>query len=136
MIQIKKQLALLLLIFILIIPAIHKLTDQIPPDWFIGKFQDSLIGKVSGGITLSFWLIILLEIIGPMLLLIALFQMILKQKYQPFLSGGFLVCYLLFLILTFGSFLVQDYDNGFKDFLYFVGVIVIERFYFDKNSSM
>jgi hypothetical protein len=131
----KKYLTLILLILILLVPAIHKLIGPIPPDWFVGKFKDSLIGILPGGISLSYGLIILLEILGPVFLLIAMFQMLTKQAYQKFLSMGFITYYILFMILTFGSFLVQDYDNGFKDFMYFIAVLVIERFYFSKEEK-
>lgn len=134
--KMKKQISLLLLILLLLVPAIHKLMAQIPPDWFMGKFEESLIAKIPGGLHLSFYLILLLEIIGPLFLLIALAQMNLKRAYSQFLGWGFTVYYGLFLLLTFGSFLVQDYDNGFKDFMYFIGVMVIERFYFSKEDSI
>jgi hypothetical protein len=58
-----------------------------------------------------------------------------KKAHQRSLSLGFLTCYVLFLTLTFGSFLVQDYDNGFKDFLYFVGILVIENVVFSTKTS-
>ncbi len=134
MTQTKKQLALILLIVLLIVPAIHKLTDQIPPDWFTGKFKDSLIGDLPGGIHFSYYLIILLELLGPAFFIVGLSQKLLKQDSQRFISLGFLLCYILFLILTFGSFLVQDYDNGFKDFIYFVGIVVLERFYLGESD--
>ena len=131
----RKQLSLLLLIIILLIPAIHKILGPIPAAWFIEKFDDSIIGKVPGGISISYYIIILLECIAPLLLLTGLIQMTRQKEYQNIVSLGFLSCYTLFIILTFGSFLVQDYDNGFKDFMYFVGAMLIEHFMFPKNKS-
>lgn len=133
---IKKQIILLLLVFILLVPAIHKLMGAIPPDWFVTKFEHSLIGILPGGISLAYLLIILLEIVGPILILGAMLQILRKQAYKKLLSAGFLIYYILFLVLTFGSFLVQDYDNGFKDFIYFVGVLLIERLYFSKGVNV
>ena len=104
----RKQLSLLLLIIILLIPAIHKILGPIPAAWFIEKFDDSIIGKVPGGISISYYIIILLECIAPLLLLTGLIQMTRQKEYQNIVSLGFLSCYTLFIILTFGSFLVQD----------------------------
>ena len=132
----RKIMSLLLLVVILLIPAIHKITDQIPANWFINKFNDSLIGKVPRGISLSYFFIILLEFAGPLFFSIGLFQMARKKKSKPFIAFGFLNCYILFLTLTFGSFLVMDYDNGFKDFIYFIGVLVIEGTYFSKDQKV
>ena len=134
--MIRKKLSLILLVTILLVPAIHKILDQIPPNWFIQKFNDSIIGKIPGGISISYYLIILLEFTGPILILIGLIQMNRKKKHELFLSAGFSTCYLLFLTLTFGSFLVQDYDNGFKDFMYFIGVMLIEHLFFLNEKSV
>lgn len=133
--MLKKQLSLLLVIIVLLVPAIHKVLDFIPPNWFVDKFSDSLIGNIPAGITISYYLIIGLEFAGPILLLIAVFLMFQNKEYQRFISLGFIVCYVLFLILTFGSFLVQDYDNGFKDFIYFVGILLIEHIYFSPKQT-
>lgn len=134
--MIRKNLSLILLATILLIPAIHKILDQIPPSWFIQKFNDSIIGNIPGGISISFYLIVLLEFTGPILILIGLIQMNRKKKYARFLSAGFSTYYLLFLTLTFGSFLVQDYDNGYKDFMYFIGVMLIEHLFFLNKKSV
>jgi hypothetical protein len=129
----RKIISLLLLVVILIIPAIHKISDQIPANWFMNKFNDSLIGKVPGGVSFSYFFIILLEFAGPLLFSIGLFQMVRKKKSKLFIAFGFLNCYILFLTLTFGSFLVMDYDNGFKDFIYFIGIMLLEARYFSKD---
>jgi hypothetical protein len=129
----RKALSLLLLIIILLVPGIHKIADKMPPNWFIEKFNDSIIGIVPGGLWFSYHLIVFLEFVGPSLFIIALFQMVRKEDDQRFLSYGFICCYILFIILTFGSFLVQDYDNGFKDFLYFIGIMLVEHFHFPNK---
>ncbi|MDC1068575.1 hypothetical protein OAQ99_05380 [Candidatus Kapabacteria bacterium] len=131
----KKIIILLILIIILLVPALHKLTGDLPPAWFVGKFSDSLIGRVSGGITVSFYFIVFLELLGPIFLLISLIQLLRNKKYKATLSIGFINYYLLFLTLTFGSFLVQDYDNGFKDFIYFVGILIIDKLYFSDTKN-
>lgn len=132
----RRHLILILLIIILLIPGIHKLTDQFPPEWFIGKFQDSIIGKVPGGLAISFTIIVFLEVLAPLFLIASIVQSLLKKDSEKFRTYGFTIYYVLFIILTFGSFLVQDYDNGFKDFLYFVGIAVLDRLYFSKEDSI
>lgn len=125
---IKKYLAVGILIVLTGIPAFHKVTNAIPPNWFIEKFSNSFLGSVPAGIELSYVLIIILEIIGPLLLVIGL-----ASKLDKILQTGFLLYYFLFLVLTFGSFLVEDYSNGFKDFTYFVGIFVLDKFLISNN---
>lgn len=134
--MIRKNLSLLILATILLVPAIHKILDAMPPNWFIQKFNDSLIGKIPGGIPIAYYLIVLLEFAGPIFILMGMIQMNRKKNHQRLLSAGFTICYLLFLTLTFGSFLVQDYDNGFKDFMYFIGVMLIQHLFFFNNKSI
>ena len=132
----KKLLTLILLTLLLGVAAIHKVIGEIPPEWFVGKFSKSLIGKVPGGITGPYLIIILLELAAPLLFLIGIF----RKEFTPygklqFIRYGFLVSYILFIILTFGSFLVEDYSNGFFDFMYFVGAIVLEKFVFSDSKD-
>lgn len=133
--MIRKYLSLILLSVVLMVPAIHKVQGAIPPDWFVGKFSESFIGRIPGGILLSYCFIIFLEFVGPLFLLSALYLMMRKKDYKRILSLGFMACYTLFLILTFGSFLVEDYDNGFKDFMYFVGILLIDHVLFRTESN-
>lgn len=106
-----------------------------PPDWFVTKFSDSFIGMVPGGISFSYYLILSLEILGPILIVASLVLMITRRQFSKTLSAGFITCYVLFLVLTFGSFLVEDYDNGFKDFLYFVGILFIDMSLFQSERN-
>jgi hypothetical protein len=124
---IRKSIILLLLILLLFIPALHKITADMPPDWFIRKFENSWIAVLPSGLTMAFYCIVILEIVGPLILFIGLLRMLLKKEADAIVGAGLLVYYILFLILTFGSFMVQDYDNGFKDFMYFIGVLILER---------
>ena len=133
--NIKKQIALLLLTLLLLVPALHKITSTIPPEWFLNKFTGSLLDKIPKGWSLSYYFIIFLEIIGPLLLIIGWVQMLLNKNYEEYISKGFVIYYLLFSILTFGSFLIEDYSNGFNDFIYFIGVLFIEQTFFKPQKS-
>ena len=136
--MVKKQFSLLILIIVLGLPAIHKITGDIPPEWFAIKFGDSLIGRFPGGVMTTYLIIMVLELMGSLLLLIGGIKMIINKDYNRWISRGFSVYYAVFSILTFGSFLVEDYDNGFKDFLYFVGVLIIDQVFYksDKESFL
>lgn len=130
-----------LLIFILIISlagvaAIHKVLSFFPPNWFITKFQDSFLGSIPGGISGSFLLITILEFAIAALFVIAIF----RKEYNDssdfkFANFAFLMTLVLFIILFFGSFLVQDYDNGFKDFTYFVLTLWMKSHFFTKRNE-
>ncbi len=133
---IKRIGVLVLLILLLGVPGIHKLLGDIPPEWFQKKFAGSLIDAFPGSLSFSYILIIVLEVVGPVLFLVGAIRLeFLPDRQIKFIQYGFLVCYLLFLILTFGSFLVEDYGNGFNDFMYFVGVMLLEHLLF-QNSSL
>ena len=126
-INIERLLITLLLLLVAGIPAIHKLMGDIPPEWFQNKFGKSLIGMAPGGITGSYLIIILLEIAVPVLLIIgAVRGEWYAKEIGKFTEWGFSALMVLFVILFFGSFLVEDYSNGFFDFTYFVGVILLK----------
>lgn len=130
----KQIITLLLLIFVSTIPAIHKINSAIPPEWFLNKFEGSMLDVIPYGLEISFFIILLIELVAPIILIFSLFKLITNNDYSRALSIGFLLYYTLFLILTFGSFLVEDYSNAFKDFIYFVGLVIIENFMFDNKK--
>ena len=122
----ERLLVALLLSLLGLVAGVHKLLGDFPPAWFEGKFSESLIGMVPGGIALSFGIIVLLELAIPALFCAA----IVKREHQQeglgrFAGLSFNIALILFIVLFFGSFLVQDYDNGFQDFLYFVRVVIL-----------
>ena len=122
----ERLLTSLLLALLGSVAAMHKLLGDFPPAWFEGKFAESLLGSIPGGIVASFAIIVLLELAIPALLIAGVAK---GEHRQPgmgrFTNLGFLTALVLFVVLFFGSFLVQDYDNGFQDFLYFVGTVVL-----------
>lgn len=127
---------LLTLLFLTALPGIHKILGDLPPDWFVGMFEKSIIGKIPAGLEISFVIIVLLELGAGVLFLLALLRKeFTADSLVRFTRYGLLVTQLLFLILFFGSFLIENYDNGFKDFMYLVGVILIERFFFAEKKS-
>ena len=112
---------------------IHKLLGDFPPSWFREKFADSLIGCIPGGIEISFAIIVILELAIAGLFALAL----IKREYakgttKTYSLLGFYASLILFLILFFGSFLVQNYDNGFFDFVYFGMTVYLMRYYLNE----
>jgi hypothetical protein len=123
--------SLLILTFLTLIPAIHKLVNPIPAEWFIGLFKNSPINMIPGGLLFAYWILIILEFACGLLFTISIVSMEFKPtKILKFGKLGFHLTFILFIILFFGSFLIQNYDNGFNDFLYFVGVLFIYERYF------
>lgn len=125
---------LLILTFLTIIPGIHKLINPIPAEWFVNLFKGSPIAAIPGGLILSYWVIILLEIASGILFTISLVLMEFKPtKTLIFGKLAFHLTIILLITLFFGSFLIQNYENGFNDFIYFVGILFIYECYFKKG---
>ena len=131
----ERILILLLYISLAGIAGIHKLLGDFPPAWFYGKFKETFLNALPSGIWLGFVLIVVLEIAIAVLLSIALIKGEFKsQAKQTFSYFGFIALLVLFVILFFGSFLVQDYDNGFNDFVYFGVTVFLMKYYLIENK--
>lgn len=108
--------------------AFQKISELTIPEWFVNKFQDSMIGSIPFGIPLSFILIALFETSIAICMVVSL----LRKEYKfdsdkASLNLGLDLSLVLFVILFFGSFLVGDYENGALDFLYFIGTLAIRN---------
>ncbi len=115
------------------ITALQKIIPLQIPEWFLKKFQDTLIGKIPYGLSFSFFLITFLESAIALLFLIS----ILRKEFKTdnninYINMALDLCLILFLILFFGSFLANDYENGALDFIYFIGTYFI---YQNLNSK-
>jgi hypothetical protein len=132
----EKILIILLYVALGATTGIQKLLGAFPPSWFSEKFQESIIGLIPGGITLSFAIIVFLEIAIAGLFSAALIKKEFRNGSNKVFSRlGFIACLILFLILFFGSFLVQDYDNGFFDFAYFVLTLFLMNFFLKEEKA-
>ena len=124
----ERFLVCVLLIFLTLIPGVHKALGDFPPQWFHNLFEQSIIGKIPFGIEVSFALIMLIELGAGLLFCMSLFQKLTKQDVNDkVMELAFSLTLLLFIILFFGSFLIENYDNGFKDFVYFIGVYYLRN---------
>ena len=132
-----KTRALILLIYAFLggITGLQKILGEFPPKWYIDKYSATLISWLPGGLVISFMIIVLLELAIASLFVLALLKGEFKESQTPkFSKWGFHVSLLLFLILFFGSFLAQSYDNGFMDFGYFAFTIYLMSF-FEKREE-
>jgi predicted tellurium resistance membrane protein TerC len=128
--MIKRLFILLTYAFLGGITGIQKIMGEFPPKWYIDKYSATLINWVPGGVMISFLIIVLLELAIASLFVLALLKGEFKESQTPkFSIWGFHVSLLLFLILFFGSFLAQSYDNGFMDFGYFAFTISLMSFF-------
>jgi hypothetical protein len=125
---------LLLYISLAGIAGIHKLIGDFPPTWFYGKFKETFLNAIPGGIWLSFVLIVVLELAIALLFMIAFIKGEFKsQAKHTFSHFGFLASLALFVVLFFGSFLIQDYDNGFNDFVYFGVTVFLMKYFMNEK---
>jgi len=128
--MIKRLFILLTYAFLGGITGIQKIMGEIPPKWYIDKYSATLINWVPGGVMISFLIIVLLELAIASLFVLALLKGEFKESQTPkFAKWGFMAALLLFLILFFGSFIAQSYDNGFMDFGYFAFTIYLMSFF-------
>jgi predicted tellurium resistance membrane protein TerC len=128
--MIKRLFILLTYAFLGGITGIQKIMGEFPPKWYIDKYSATLINWVPGGVMISFLIIVLLELAIASLFVLALLKGEFKESQTPkFVKWGFMAALLLFLILFFGSFIAQSYDNGFMDFGYFAFTIYLMSFF-------
>lgn len=127
-------LLLLSLLFLTAIPGIHKLLGEQPPQWFHNLFDESLIGSIPFGVQASFTIIMLLELVAGLVFAVSLIGEFWQVSWRnKWIHCGFIMTQLLFVILFFGSFLVENYDNGFKDFIYLIAVVFVQLIFFVKK---
>ena len=112
------------------ITGLQKVTGNLPPEWFVKKFEHTLINLFPGSLSLSYLIIVILELLAAFFFLMALVKREFKSESSVrFTDLGFHTCLLLFTVLFFGSFLAQDYENGFMDLGYFVMTMYLQRNY-------
>ena len=114
-----KALIYLGFIFTLGTAGVHKMLGEFPPAWFSSKFEGSLIDLFPGAISTAFGIIVALELFTGALFLFTLIKLFQGKSSAKFISWSYFTAALTFLILTFGNFVVQSYDGGFQDFVYF-----------------
>lgn len=123
-----------ILTMLMLIPSLQKLSNGFMPDWFIKKFSNSILAIFPFSLELSFIIIVGLELFIGLLFFYQIVRLYIDKSYFSKITNlnlmnfSFNLYLIIFIILFFGSFLVKDYDNGFKDFMYFIGIIYIKNY--------
>ena len=98
------------------------------PSWFGDKFGKTLLAKFPG-VTGSFWLLALAELLAFALAGAALLRGDFLGRRAPMLLTAALVWSLfVFVQLGFGLWLTGDFAGGFQQFMYFSGTLVALHF--------
>jgi hypothetical protein len=103
--------------------ALSKLVNGMP-SWFNGKFGQTVLAKFPG-LTASFWLLALSELLALALAVAALGRgEFLGRRAPALLSAGLVWSLLVFVQLGFGQWLSSDFNGAFQQFVYFSGTLV------------
>ena len=104
-----------------------KLASGYPP-WFPDKFGSTFLASVPG-LTATFWLLALGEVLGFALALTSLLRGEFLGRRAPSLLTWMLVWSLfIFLQLSLGLWLTADYDGTAQQFTYFAGTLLALTF--------
>ena len=102
---------------------ISKVVNGVPP-WFGDKFGKTFLAKFPG-LTGTFWLLTLSELLAFGLAAISLFRGEFMQskrlQYLPLMLAWSL---LVFIQLHFGQTITSDFNSAFQLFLYFCGTLI------------
>lgn len=106
---------------------IGKLIDGVPP-WFEGKFGKTFFASFPG-LTATFWLLALSELLAFGLAAIALFSGdFLGRKPAKLLPAMLVWSLFVFLQLGFGQWLTKEFNGAFQQFMYFSGTLLALQF--------
>jgi len=105
------------------------------PTWFPDKFGATLLGRFPG-LTASFWSLALVEVLAFALALAALLRGEFLERRSVWLLPWMLVVSLfLFVQLSFGQWLTDEFGGTSMLFSYFTGTLVALMFVMTGSSS-
>jgi len=94
------------------------------PAWFPDKFGQTFLAKFPG-LTPSFWLLALAELLAFLLAACALVRADFLEKREPFILKIMLVWSLfVFVQLGFGQWLTNEFNGTAQLFAYFAGTLI------------
>ena len=98
------------------------------PSWFDGKFGKTILAQFPG-LTISFWLLTVSELLALLLGAVALFRGEFVGRFRPtFLSAMLVWSLFVFVQLAFGQWLTSDFNGTFQIFTYFGITLVALHF--------
>ena len=107
--------------------AVEKLIDG-KPSWFGDKFGRTFLASFPG-LTATFWLLALSELLALALAVAALLRTeFLERKPVLFLSAMLAWSLFVFVELGFGQWLTKDFNATFQQFMYFTGTLLALHF--------
>jgi len=94
------------------------------PDWFDGKFGATILAKFPG-LAATFWILALSELLGFVLAVLALLRgEFLERKPLLFLPVMLVLGLFIFVQLSFGQWLTNEFNATAQLFAYFAGNLV------------
>jgi hypothetical protein len=111
----------LLLIMTMGLAGLEKLFAGAAPSWFLDQFRGSVLDMFPGALTISFFLIAILETLTAVLLIIGLLK---KESLRGptvnkiYLKYGVYMAQLTFIALGFGQRLTHKHDSAGSLFFY------------------
>jgi hypothetical protein len=98
------------------------------PSWFPGKFGKTFLATFPG-LTATFWLLTLSELLALTLAVIALARLeFLERKTATFLPALLAWSLFVFVQLGFGQWLTNEFNGAFQQFMYFSGTLLALQF--------
>jgi hypothetical protein len=98
------------------------------PSWFPGKFDKTFLGTFPG-LTATFWLLALSELLALTLAVAALARLeFLERKPVAFLPAALAWSLFVFVQLSFGQWLTNEFNGAFQQFMYFSGTLLALQF--------
>ena len=111
-----------------------KLLDGMP-SWFPDKFGKTFLSHFPG-VTATFWLLALSELLAFALGVLALFSGdFLNRRPAKFLPASIAWSLFVFVQLGFGLWLTGDFTGGFQQFMYFSGALVALHFVISQGAA-
>jgi hypothetical protein len=105
------------------------------PSWFPGKFGKTFLGTFPG-LTATFWLLTLSELLALMLALAALLRLeFLERKPLRVLPAALAWSLFVFLQLGFGQWLTNEFNGAFQHFMYFTGTLLALHFVMNSVTN-
>jgi len=115
--------------------AIAKLLSGMP-SWFPGKFGKTFLGTFPG-LTATFWLLALSESLALVLALVALLRLEFRErKPATFLPAMLAWSLFVFVQLSFGQWLTNEFNGAFQQFMYFTGTLLALQFVINASREI
>lgn len=105
------------------------------PSYFPGKFGKTFLASFPG-LTATFWLLTLSELLGLTLAVVALIRAEFLERKPPAILPAMLAWSLfVFVQLGFGQWLTNEFNGAFQQFAYFSGALLALHFVMNPSPT-